>query len=166
MKTNRHTCRRAGFTFVELLVSILASSILLVGLNAALFVSLKASDTSLTPVRATNEGLGLLAEISADLQFAIGVTEATATSISIVVPDRDADSYPETIRYAWSGTIGAPLTRTFNSGAETEIVDDVHSLYFTYLKTGSLTRHVSVRLQIGPDARAAVETGVGLLNRP
>ncbi|MDA0835336.1 MAG: prepilin-type N-terminal cleavage/methylation domain-containing protein [Planctomycetota bacterium] len=158
---------RSGFTFLELLISVLATGILLVGLNSAMFVALKASDTSLTPARVTNEGLSRLNEMCAELQFALTVTELTATSITYTVPDRDdPDTNPETIRYAWSGTPGAPLTRQYNGGTATTVTSNVYSLVFDSLYSGSNVRYISVRLQIGADARSVVETGISLVNRP
>ena len=39
----------------------------------------------------------------ADLQLATGFTERTTKAATFTVPDRDGDSKPETLRYAWSG---------------------------------------------------------------
>ncbi|MEX0725493.1 MAG: prepilin-type N-terminal cleavage/methylation domain-containing protein [Planctomycetaceae bacterium] len=166
MKREHRPKTRSGFTFLELVVSVLASGILLVGLNSALFVALKSSDTSLTPARATNEGLARLSDLSAEMQFALTMTERTATAITFTVPDRDADTSPETIRYAWSGTAGAPLTRQYNGGTVTTVASNVYNVNLTYLQSGSFVRFVSVRLQIGADARSVVETGISLVNRP
>jgi hypothetical protein len=51
------------------------------------------------------------------------------------VPDRTGDGNPETIRYAWSGTVGAPLTRQYNGGTAATIIDSVQALSFTYDKS-------------------------------
>jgi hypothetical protein len=73
------------------------------------------------------------ARVLADLNVATGFTERTAKAVTFTVPDRNGDNQPETIRYAWSGTAGAPLTREYNNGPAAAVADDVKSLDFTYL---------------------------------
>jgi hypothetical protein len=56
--------------------------------------------------------------------------------IEFSVADRDGDEVPETIRYAWSGTGGTPLTRQYNGGTVVSILTDVRQFSLTYnLKT-------------------------------
>ena len=96
------------------------------GLSSTMFLALKATDTSNTPASATIEGNAALNEIIADLEFALAFSEQTTNAITFTVPDRDGDSNPETIRYAWSGTPGDPITRQYNGGTVTRLVEDVH----------------------------------------
>ncbi|OYW18936.1 MAG: hypothetical protein B7Z55_09755 [Planctomycetales bacterium 12-60-4] len=119
-------------TLVELAASLLGASALVAGLGSALFIALRASDTSLTPAHAILEGSSLLSELQSDLQFATSVTEHTATTLTVVVPDRNGDSTPETIRYRWSGTAGGPLTRQYNGGTQVTIASSVQECQFTY----------------------------------
>ena len=58
-----------------------------------------------------------LVELLADLEFALAFSEKTDHALTFTVPDRDGDFISETIRYAWSGTPGDPLTRQYNGGA-------------------------------------------------
>jgi hypothetical protein len=60
-----------------------------------------------------------------DLQTAKSFTERTATAVTFTVPDRDGDNIDETIRYAWAGTPGDPLTYQLNGGTATTLADDV-----------------------------------------
>jgi hypothetical protein len=64
--------------------------------------------------------------MQSDLEFALAFSEQTATAMTFTVPDRDGDLLAETIRYAWSGTPGDPLTRQINEGAVATMLEDVH----------------------------------------
>jgi hypothetical protein len=56
--------------------------------------------------------------------------------IEFSVADRNGDDVPETIRYAWSGAVGTPLTRQYNGGTLVYILTDVRQFSLTYnLKT-------------------------------
>ncbi|QDU40152.1 Carbohydrate binding domain protein [Maioricimonas rarisocia] len=126
MTALRKPRRRSGSTLIELTISLIGSSVLMLGMASATFIALKASDTSLTPARATFSGASALTSMLAELQFAIDVSERTPTAITFTVPDRNGDGNPETIRYAWSGTPGDPLTRQYNGGASVSILENVH----------------------------------------
>lgn len=117
---------RGGYTLVELMVAMVGASVLMVGLSSTIFIALKATDTSNTPTSATIEGYSALNDLLSDLEFALSFSEQTPNAITFTVPDRDGDSNPETIRYAWSGTPGDPLTRQYNGGTVATLVEDVH----------------------------------------
>jgi Carbohydrate binding domain len=117
---------RGGYMLVELMVAMVGASVLMVGLSSTIFIALKATDTSNTPTSATIEGNAALTDLLSDLEFALSITEQTANAITFTLPDRDGDSNPETIRYAWSGTPGDPLTRQYNGGAVATLTENVH----------------------------------------
>src|SRR5689334_14226228 len=104
-----HRCR--GFTLVEMTTSLAIASILLVALGSAMVLAGKAVPTSDNPAAALLSAAGIADRIAAEMQFAIDITERTSRSIAFTIPDRNADGKPEAIRYAWSGSPGAPLTR-------------------------------------------------------
>jgi len=103
----RRASRLAGFTLIELIASLGAASVLVVGLASALFVSLQAVDTSNSSAVVLLKGSEVFADLHADLYYALKITQQDSKSITFTIPDRDdPDSSPETIRYAWSGTAG------------------------------------------------------------
>jgi prepilin-type N-terminal cleavage/methylation domain-containing protein len=120
--------RRRGaraYTLMEVLISISILSVIMAGSTSAIVMALGGIDGSAgnaVRARAAGETLDL---VTADLQVATGFTERTATSVTVTVPDRNGDGQPETIRYAWSGQAGAPLTRSVNGGAAESLADNV-----------------------------------------
>lgn len=155
---------RAGYTLAELVVALLGASVLMVGLSSTLFIALQASDTSTTPTTATIDGNEALSELLSDMEFALSFSEQTATAITFSVPDRDGDSNPETIRYAWSGTPGDPLTRQYNGGTVATLVDNVHD--FQHDLTLGGPQQVNVQLQVGSDPQSLLHAGKRLVNAP
>jgi hypothetical protein len=64
---------------------------------------------------------------------AVSFSEQTATAATFTVPDRNGDSLPETIRYAWAGA-GSPITRQVNGlpVPAAVIADNVQSFNLQY----------------------------------
>ncbi|MBM4074622.1 MAG: hypothetical protein FJ267_03150, partial [Planctomycetes bacterium] len=71
-------------------------------------------------------------DLLADLQRATGFTERTAKAVTFTVPDRDGNGRPETLRYAWSGTAGNPLTLQVNGGPVQNIALNVQQFALSY----------------------------------
>jgi hypothetical protein len=117
---------RSGHTLVELLMAMVGAGVLMVGLSSTMFIALAATDTSNAPTAAILEGHAALSDLLSDLEFALSLSETTANAVTFTVPDRDGDSNPETIRYAWSGTPGDPLTIQYNGGIVATLADNVH----------------------------------------
>lgn len=121
---------KKGLTLIELLISILLISAMLVAIWAiyhtgyAVFYGQYArqnikSQVSYAFLTMTNE-----------LHQAFSVTAATATGITFTA-DINNDGLYETVQYAWSGVARAPLNRI--AGAQTtQLVRSVASLSFTY----------------------------------
>ncbi len=148
LNTNKHpgvkretqsAVTRGGFTLLEVMVASASATILLVGLASSVFVVSQAFDSSdVTMVRNLDAGFAA-DDILSDLQFATRFTERTATAVTFKVPDRNGDGADETIRYAWAGSAGDPLTKELNGSAPVSILDDVAALnleYFTRTMTG------------------------------
>jgi len=126
MSKRRHLPIRSGYTLIELVIAMVGASALMVGLSSSIFIALKATSTSDTPTVATIEGNAALTDMLTDIEFALSFSEQTSNAITFTVPDRNGDSTPETIRYAWSGTPGDPITRQYNGGDVATLVDNVH----------------------------------------
>ena len=124
--------RRRAFTLLELAVGSLVTSILMVGLGSTIYIATRAGDPDVGSLRDCQESSAAAFDITAELQFAQSFTERTATSGKCTVADRNGDTKPETIRYAWSGTPGDPLTRQFNGGVIVNAVENVQVLSLTY----------------------------------
>ncbi|MHC5113200.1 MAG: PulJ/GspJ family protein [Planctomycetota bacterium] len=117
-----------AFTFVELIISLAITSILMFGLASALMIATRSVDDGTTLAARTAAGAPALDGVTADLRLALEVTEITATSIEFTVPDRSdpPDGTPETIRYSWSGEPGDALLRRYNGSSAAIVTDDVH----------------------------------------
>lgn len=143
----------------------LSATVLLAGLCSALIIANRASDDSLTQSDEILEASAALRTMVNDLQFAIAVTELTSQAITVQVPDRDNDNGLETIRYAWSGNAGDPLTRAYNGGDAIVIVETVHALILVPYSDDGL-RYITARIQATSEKKSAVETDIPLVNRP
>ena len=108
-------------------------SVIMVGAASALLIALHGIDGSASNAVRARQANEALDQITSDLQVAVGVVERTTTSMAVTVADRNGDGQPETIRYAWSGVSGDPLTRSVNGGAAESIADNV-----TYFNIDSL----------------------------
>ena len=118
--------RRPAFTLAELVVSMGIMSVLLTTIASALVIASKAlpSPTSITTAQA--QTTAALDRMAADLACATAITELTATAITVTVADRGhGASGPESIRWAWSGVSGTPLTRQYNTSTPQTIAPSV-----------------------------------------
>lgn len=121
---SRFTAARA-FTLVELVLACALLALLLTAGRGAILLASKSArsipaDQSVTLSTALNQ-------VSADILSATQVYAISANSIGLIVPDRNGDGEDESIEYTWSGTAGAPLTRTQNSGNAEPIVASMQS---------------------------------------
>jgi prepilin-type N-terminal cleavage/methylation domain-containing protein len=127
-------CIRRAMTLVELMVSLALVTIIMAACGSMLMVMGKAAandksnvGTDATVARSAAD------QVVDDLKVATAVTEQTANAITMTVPDRDGDGAAETIRYAWSGVAGDPLTRAYNGRAAAVLAANVRALNFSYL---------------------------------
>jgi hypothetical protein len=123
---------KPGFSLVEVVLATIVMAITVGAMSSVLLLGLKNIDNPTTPAAKAASGRAAIDEITADLATATAFTENSLHAVTFTVPDRTGDRTPETLRYAWSGAAGAPLTRTFN-GTSSTFVDDVHGLDFSYL---------------------------------
>jgi hypothetical protein len=125
--------RRRGYTFIELIVTMASSAILMGGLASVLFISTKAITPDATATQDANRSSLALAQLMGDVRLAMDFTERTARAVTFTVPDRDADGDVETVRYSWSGTSGDPLQYQYNSGSAVTLLADVKAFNLTAL---------------------------------
>jgi type II secretory pathway pseudopilin PulG len=161
----RSSPSRNAFTLVELVASMAGASILVAGMASTMFVALRASNPANTPAAGMLTALTCMSEMSAELQYATAVTESTANAITTEVPDRsDADALRETVRYAWSGVTGQPLTRRYNNGTVVNVIPSVQSFTVEYFPSAAAPEYITVRIQATSSTRSVVETSIHLLN--
>ncbi len=128
-------CGRArGVTLLELVTCLAISAVLIGGLASSVYLSTKGLETLTSPTNVSLDTGAALNQFTADLRMATGFTERTSTAVTLTVPDRTGDGWPDTIRYAWAGA-GSPLTRTVNGlpNPAATILDNVSALELTYL---------------------------------
>ncbi len=137
MVRNRRSDRRRsrpGLSLVEMAVAIAVVSVLLVAIGSVVVVAAKALPTARGPGEANLSAGAALDSISAELRMARTITESTATSVAFTVADRDNDGHDETIRYAWAGVAGNPVTREYNGAAPVPVVAAANSFALSYTK--------------------------------
>ncbi len=124
--------RHEGFTLAELLVSVVSMAVLMVGIGSAILLATHSIDDGQTPSARTHQAAAAADRIIQDVGCALTVSEASSTALTFTVADRDSDEQAETIRYAWSGTAGDPLTVQYNGGTIIELVQDVYEFDLGY----------------------------------
>jgi len=130
MITRQDNPRARGLTLIELVISMTLMTLLTAGIVSAVVLASRAipsdDDASLT-----RNAEAAAPDLAAELSCALWFTERTATAVTFAVPDRDGDTTPDTIRYAWAGT-GSPLTRAYNGGAAVTVLDSVEDFALDY----------------------------------
>jgi hypothetical protein len=108
------------------------TSIIMLGIGSAMLLAGKALPDARSPAGATISAAEAAEQILAELQYAVSVGQRSANMVDFTVADRSADDVPETIRYEWSGTSGAPLTRRYNGGTLVDVRTDVREFSLSY----------------------------------
>jgi len=124
---------RRGFTLIEVVASMGIAALALGGITSALVIASRATDTTTGSSSQTTDARVAIDRLTADLNHALSFSEQTETAVTFDVPDRDGDGSNETIRYAWSGTAGDPLTCLNNAGSEITMAENVGQFQLSYL---------------------------------
>ncbi|MBN1509955.1 MAG: prepilin-type N-terminal cleavage/methylation domain-containing protein [Sedimentisphaerales bacterium] len=125
-----------GFTLVEMVVSLGIASVLMLSVGGAMLLAGRAVPDAKSPAGTIVNTSSVLEQILSELQYATTVNGRSATMIEFAVADRDGNDVEEVIRYEWSGTAGAPLTRQYNGKTPVTVLTDVRDFALTYdLKT-------------------------------
>lgn len=134
--------RRRGFTLIELVVSMSIMTILLGAMVSALLISSQALPGKNAAEEQSIAAAEALQQIERELRFATSITSLSATAITFTVADRGHGSAgPETIRYCWTGTDGASLTRSYNGGSSTTVVQNVTDFNITLTNATGVLDH-------------------------
>ena len=138
----RGTKAMRGFTLVELVLGLTIMSILMVGMASAVIIAGKAMPDRVTLGQTLTTAGEVAEQVAEEVRSALWIREHTANSIEFTIPDRDGDGLPERIRYAWEGVAGKPLTRQYNGGTVTIVMDEVESFgleYFTQSRSETMS---------------------------
>lgn len=157
----------AGYSLMETVISLTSASMLMAGMATSIFVALKSTNVLEGNSQAGLDTTSLLADM-AEVRFALTVSEQTAHAMTFTIADRPSDenTAPETIRYAWSGVSGDPLTWQYNSGATHNMADSVEDFSIGYYQPGAQIERLDLRLQLTSDMRTLAQTSYILFNRP
>lgn len=129
----RHRTPTRAFTMVEMVVTLAIMTLLISAMASAVVLAGRAvpdeDDLSIRVAR----GVEALDRLRADLGEATGISETGEAAVEITLPDRGQEGDgAETVRYAWSGKAGDPLTMSLNGGAPTPVCGDVHAFTIAY----------------------------------
>lgn len=128
--------RAWGLTLVEMVVAVAVTSMVMLGLASAMLIAGRAMPGAGSPTGSCVAAATTVEQMATELQYAVSINQRSANMIEFAVPDRNADDVPEIIRYGWSGTAGAPLTRQYNGGTVVNILTDICEFDLSYdLKT-------------------------------
>ena len=139
-------------------------------IGSAMMLAGRAVPDRATPLGAVAEAQQAVALLVTDLMTAQTLATCKPEEIDFSVADRDGDSNAETIRYDWSQTAGAPLTREYNASAVSQVAEQAYEFRLQCeTKTVDSKRYVTsvrIRLRTSTDPLTQVETRVRLLNEP
>jgi len=129
--------RRPGFTLAEMLVSLSAGSVLMLGLMSALLLSVQTVPTDDDNAVRAAQADRLFEYILADTLIARGVGIDSGT-VAMIIPDQTGDDADDTVEYTLNGDL---YQRRVNSGE------------WRTLATGIASASASVETVDGADAR-------------
>ena len=123
-------------TLLELLLSMLMISAMLIAVWAIYSTGVRVFYGQVARYDIKDRANLAFITMTGELQQAISVTAATATSVTFTV-DLNSDGVSETIQYTWSGTAGAPLNRVVGA-VTTALIPSVQTITFSYFNTGNV----------------------------
>jgi len=124
--------RQTGFSLVELLAAVAVLGVLMAAMSSAMVIAARTLPNDSRPVTRVLRGGAVAQQIVDELAEATAFTERGASAVTFLVADRDGDGAPEHIRYAWTGTSGDPLTRSYNGASPNTVAAQVHDFSLGY----------------------------------
>jgi prepilin-type N-terminal cleavage/methylation domain-containing protein len=134
-----HLRSRHGFSLAEMVITLLILAMLL-GICASvtrLVTRARSTDGASDPLKRTIDARVVMEQIAADIRIATKIISRSDKSITIQVPDRDADGDPETITYYWAQGLGNDVYMNYNSLTPIEILRDVTNFDLSFTETAA-----------------------------
>lgn len=113
-------------------MSLAVTTVLLSGLTSAMFLATQAMPDDRRPAEATIAASETANRIVSELAYALSFSQRSVHAIAFTVTDRNGDGKPESIRYAWSGTPGGPLTYEYNGSSAINLLASVREFSLIY----------------------------------
>jgi prepilin-type N-terminal cleavage/methylation domain-containing protein len=123
---------RRGLTLLEIILSLVILSVVMLAAQSAIMVAAKAMPTNRSVSETTSRAANVIDQLATDLRYAKTVSTMTERVIEFTVPDRTGDGQPETIRYEWDGTTGTALARKINGNDPVVLSPAVHFFRLEY----------------------------------
>lgn len=136
--------RRAALTLVEVLVAVTLLGLLMSAVLSSYVFLLRGQHSLAHYTTMNSDARALLEVLSRDLKSAVGVTNFTATSLTLVVPQDTAGATAE-VTYEYDSIEGT-FTREVG-GAVRPLASGVVSLGFTYLNGNNVVTNSLVELK-------------------
>lgn len=137
-------CTKKGLTLIELLISVLLISAMLIAVWAIYSTGFKVFYNQISRYDIKDQSALAFITMTNELHEASSITAATAASVTFTADIND-DGVNETIQYTWSGTAGDPLNRVVGAATNT-LVRSVNSVAFSYYNTDNVLLSFPVTL--------------------
>lgn len=123
---------RGGVTVLELMISIMIASLVIVGMSSTIMMSNDAlmGNQQVLQKSAADE---LMTQLMSDVRHSVSFSERTATAVTMAIPDQNGGSGTDTVRYAWTGLPSAQLTYQRNGGTIVTLADDVQDFDLNWM---------------------------------
>jgi len=125
-------------TLLEMVVSMAIITLMLGAVSSAVVIAGRAVERQSPSSFDATASVVVLDLILSEASLATAITEYTSTAITFVLPDRTGDLADETVRYSWSGTVGDPIVRQFNTDAPVPVSGGIRLLAFEFGTATSL----------------------------
>ncbi len=129
------TPRTRGYTLIEIVVSMSIMTLLMGGVMSSMLIATHALPENSAKSAPAMTSAAAVSDMVGELCYATDFTELLPQSVTFTVADRTGDLFPETIRYAWSGSNGTPLTRQLNGGTPIPVLDNMNTLTIRYARS-------------------------------
>ncbi len=118
---------RAGFTLLELTLSMAVSALLMAALGSAMVLAGAALPDENSPETRVLESSRALERLSADLEGAVYILSTAPGAPVVAIPDRNKDAAPDTLALSWSGVRAEPIKLVENGATPETLLDNAAS---------------------------------------
>lgn len=157
--------RARAMTLIELVVALAITSLVLVGVGAAVRLAAGALPGREDALSGLLKGQRFLDEFLDSLAVATAIEGLDLKTVVIRVPDRDKDGAEERLEYVWGGSPGDPVTLSVNGGEGAVVLESCEGLVLSPISADGRVRAVQVALDLGGRA-GVLRSGVRLLSFP